>query len=486
MLRKIIICLIITLVNSEECNLDKKEVLDLQESLKNATDYMKSEVKDDDDDNALICIGTTKSGKSTLINFLIGNKLIGKRLSFTGAIKLIKLDNETLGPEIGNSVMSTSTIPSKWKSSRLPNLTIWDSPGFADNRGIERDITNAYYIFQLMKHVKSLRFILMIDFHVFIKENTKDFFSILHHLDEFFGSNFQDMFPSFTLIFSKAPDSYNNHPVNSTFIKTVLEESFFSQSTLKMPHMSKEFLQFLVNNSQFAFFRRPNHEGAFTYNESDNIFQSIEKSKSIKRSIIEDFRPTISSNSKSCLFSLRDEILSLSELSHLDEVVEKIYSEKLNNVSTTWRNADSDAKHSFKDELNESLHVVNNALDEKISFSQRIEIIEEIDVRVQKVIENNNLLEKMKLLEFYDYLLNTQLKKQYEGVLKIILRTYSYKILHLINGVNQENITILSSMLQDVTDAEKENENQGYFNIVLKTIIRMFKGMIDALRNFNA
>ncbi|XP_043466810.1 uncharacterized protein LOC122501425 isoform X4 [Leptopilina heterotoma] len=145
MIRIVFICILIALVSSKDCELSDRTVENLQQELELSRIKLKNQTSDKED--AAICIGTARSGKSTLINYLIRNKLKGVRkyLEFV----LEKNDSNSIGPEIGSESESVTTEPSKWISTHFSNLAIWDTPGFGDTRGVKQDIINSYYIYNL-------------------------------------------------------------------------------------------------------------------------------------------------------------------------------------------------------------------------------------------------------------------------------------------------------------------------------------------------
>ena len=61
-----------------QCNPTPEEIASLVDALETASMMMSSQNYDED---VVIFLGTTKAGKSTLINFLLGNELLGEQLS---------------------------------------------------------------------------------------------------------------------------------------------------------------------------------------------------------------------------------------------------------------------------------------------------------------------------------------------------------------------------------------------------------------------
>lgn len=112
----------------------------------------------------VIFLGNTKAGKSTLINYLIGNKLTAVRENHKTIIQ--KTDANAAGPIIGSGSVSETSIPEEWHSDLIKG-EIWDCPGFGDNRSLKdedneaiaKDIINAFYIKKLLDRARSVKFI---------------------------------------------------------------------------------------------------------------------------------------------------------------------------------------------------------------------------------------------------------------------------------------------------------------------------------------
>lgn len=89
----------------------------------------------------VILLGMTGSGKSTLTNFLMGNKLI------IGEEGKLDTQNPLTGSAIGHEIESKTTQP--YLSLGPKNMVLCDCPGFEDSRGSGQDIIHAYAIQRL-------------------------------------------------------------------------------------------------------------------------------------------------------------------------------------------------------------------------------------------------------------------------------------------------------------------------------------------------
>lgn len=83
---------------------------------------------DKENNQAVLVIGDTGVGKSTIMSFLSGDKLQIKREGLT-----LKLDNPGSNKiKIGHEKFSETTIPTKVS---IEGMAFYDCPGFKDNKG---------------------------------------------------------------------------------------------------------------------------------------------------------------------------------------------------------------------------------------------------------------------------------------------------------------------------------------------------------------
>ena len=94
----------------------------------------------------VLVLGTTGSGKSTLVHGLSGKKLTAEE--GIGSYRINVVGGVLPGFTIGHHLDSATTIPVSWYD-RASNLVYWDCPGFMDSRGERQEIINAFAVDQL-------------------------------------------------------------------------------------------------------------------------------------------------------------------------------------------------------------------------------------------------------------------------------------------------------------------------------------------------
>jgi hypothetical protein len=110
---------------------------------------------------AVMVLGLTGTGKSTLVNYLNNMPLVCKRFSGKCIIDL-KSENSSLpgGFAIGHSVSSKTLYPAVY-SAEESDFSYIDNPGFKDTRAIEIEIANSFFREQVTHNVTELKFLLL-------------------------------------------------------------------------------------------------------------------------------------------------------------------------------------------------------------------------------------------------------------------------------------------------------------------------------------
>ncbi|CAG8506914.1 7934_t:CDS:1 [Cetraspora pellucida] len=330
-------------------------------------------------ENAIIIIGKTGEGKSTLLGYLTGIPLFSKEDEFGDYI--IKSDNSN-GIIISDSAVSQTSLP-------ICREVYWDCPGFEDTGGPVQNIVNAYSIYKLVKSVKKLKILLVISEST-IKDTRKiEFLNIINYLGETF-KNIDELVQGLCLVITKS-DKLDTRKVSNCFHR-ILEEydnqESFSQSKRKI-------LNFLSSSeSQIVFFNAP-HQKDQKISDTDKILilESIEKI-----SYLENLEPSILLDDKSKLY--------------INDLVERFYGDINNYIEQKFYPA---IQNYFRTLIDTHLGTVKELRNSLIDFSDKFKNIhnnpEKFEENLQQIffiVElmkrndlNEELSKKISLLNFF-------------------------------------------------------------------------------------
>ncbi|XP_043481159.1 uncharacterized protein LOC122510515 [Leptopilina heterotoma] len=468
MLRTTIIFLLISLQHSKSCTLTETEVTEIKQSFSKAEEYMQKEALNED---AAIVIGPGRVGKSTLINYLIGNKLRGVRFSQFGEFKIIKAENESRGPEIGAGPTSKTTIPIKWNSTKLRGLSIFDCPGFQDNRGTVQDITNSIYIYQLVKKVKTLKFILVFNFADVERDNTASLSRFLLDLEKFFGNKFTDFFPSMSIIFSKTPYRSFDNRVNIKMIKYKLKQKLFS-SNVKLSSDAKKFVDYIINNNNsIALFRKAKNDKIFSSDTDFQMFSAITNTSSIERRFLDSIRPSISDNSLICLHSSKNKLVSLTEIFELEASLLFIFTKRLSIWSNDTIKGNKNTLVNILYNLTKIEFLLNDSIINGSDIYKNIETIKKIDIQLEEKINESNLLKKVEMYNFIYYLLQLKESKILYQSIEDTMLTLQALLKAAISNI-QLSIRMLAK--DELVNNNREKEETRWYDDLLNAVNKIW------------
>ncbi len=112
--------------------------------------------KDPNANEAVIVIGDTGVGKSTILAFLSGAELF---VRYDGLKPTLDCPNNPY-IKIGHEKYSETSIPNKIV---IDGLAFYDCPGFRDNKGEEYEISNSFFVQRLLDIYAKVKIVLMID-----------------------------------------------------------------------------------------------------------------------------------------------------------------------------------------------------------------------------------------------------------------------------------------------------------------------------------
>lgn len=191
------------------------------------------------DQDVLLLLGGSGSGKSTTLHFLAGSTLHHDLIDGISHLTPSKIKHESLNdvrtsPHARSETHQLKLIPINFSDVGLPRdggIVVCDTPGLFTNHGSEADIANSLALLEVMKVAKSVRPVVHINYNS-VGDRGEGFKEIAHSLLKIF-KNISDYLSSFKYVFTKYPNeelSQINALVNSVkknLSPTELSDKYF-------------------------------------------------------------------------------------------------------------------------------------------------------------------------------------------------------------------------------------------------------------------
>ena len=196
--------------------LDIRKMTDLIDMSKKTSNAIK-------DQNIVLFLGVTGSGKSTTIQFLAGSKMILKRVEISPGVFLdhidalpnnSKIDSVKIGFQAKSETQSVTAIPVNLRDFGLPSdksFLLCDTPGFGDTGGPEVDIANGVGIVDAVKGSKSVVPVILSSYKSVGDKG--EGIKLLAHLLVGMISDINDKLNAFYYLFTKYPANIDIHAV---------------------------------------------------------------------------------------------------------------------------------------------------------------------------------------------------------------------------------------------------------------------------------
>lgn len=290
--------------------------------------------------DVLLFLGITGSGKSTAALFISGANLTAVE-TFEGSEEFYIIDeNKKIG---GETTKSHTLIPDLMIEPKS-GAAYYDCPGFQDTRSAAHDISIAYFLHKLMTFANSFKLVFVVN-HSSVKrnENRGDFPNLVKNAVKLI-KNVEHYSDGIALIVTKVEEPVNDSVVIkrvANYLEEVQESWIENDNELdkteeerKLNHESINFVKTLLkkNNDSYeriGIFRRAEEAGPLNNNptlqsEKNNLEMMINQNIKYAPKDNNDFGFIISSDSKSEVTDLIEEIIKTSFLTDVSNVCREI------------------------------------------------------------------------------------------------------------------------------------------------------------------
>ena len=214
--------------------------------------------------NAIILLGSTGAGKSTLIHFLINNNL--QYLNRNG--QMVLAAENGIPPFIGDKAQSETRSPSPYKYD--DETYIWDTPGFLDTESMQIEIVNGISIkaiFQKIEKKIKIAFVMEVS-RLKLDRGKKFIDDCIIPLMKFFR-DCSKIEKNIILILTKASDEFDDKKAVINWIKDIIKNH--GNMTAEQINLAKSFTE----EDNILLFKKPSLDAIFQNDRRDDEKQLL-------------------------------------------------------------------------------------------------------------------------------------------------------------------------------------------------------------------
>ena len=212
---------------------------------------------------AIIFLGNTDAGKSTLCNYIAGIPLKAINIRVHGLV--IELLNENIleaYSKIGHHTVSQTTNPIELRDE--DGNSIWDAPGFGDSRGANVDIPNCYMIKTLFQNTEKCKIVFVVDQDTVKDQNrSQTFIKRINNIIELFSDVSKIEKSVFLAVTKVSKVGFEKDSDLCEFIGDMIQEHpEFNETQRKV-------LKLFMEEQRVILFHKPEREGIIPSSDRD-------------------------------------------------------------------------------------------------------------------------------------------------------------------------------------------------------------------------
>ncbi|MCH9626843.1 MAG: hypothetical protein S4CHLAM2_04740 [Chlamydiales bacterium] len=213
---------------------------------------------------SVVLVGKTGKGKTTLILMIAGKTL--KAVYDKPVNKMrIKAEPPVPGFEIGENTLSKTSVP---RRLTVGEMTVWDCPGFFDNRGVTHEIANAVLTQKVFNESQEVKIVLVVK-HSEIQDDDRG--TVIIELVKTLNSMTRgEIHSSTTLVATCAGADDRPEPIQTMIQRVINEQLQAGQPEHTLLHG--------LNSNPISLFPKPvkDQESAFVDSAREAILRNIE------------------------------------------------------------------------------------------------------------------------------------------------------------------------------------------------------------------
>jgi energy-coupling factor transporter ATP-binding protein EcfA2 len=311
-------------------------------------------------EHSIIVIGSTGSGKGTLINYLIGTELACLQNQDTGEF-IIDKQNKDINKEF--SISHKSISDTAFPHNKLVGTTqFFDLPGFGDTRGAGQDIANSFSLQEVINVSKQKKIVFVVNDSAITQNRGERFRDMINNIANAFSTSIKD---NLCLVVSHSQVSRNvNHIKN--YITQILNDQ-----SLHLNDSTKNIMQHLADSQKtnVSVFNKPSQEGVVGSQNREAIKQSIE-SIQYSNAINIDHVKVLSPESRELINDIVvKELTNLLKNNHSLKEVEDRIDVKIREIANSQYNQDNTA---LKNEIN---NIKSLSLESRLNYAKFLDDI---------------------------------------------------------------------------------------------------------------
>ena len=226
--------------------------------------------------NAILVLGLSGTGKSTLINYLVDMPLICIKKDRKWVIDVDNTTNVEINSlAIGHTSSSKTIYPSS-VTPKNKDFSFLDTPGLDDTRGIGYEIANSVFRKEIAKNVTHLKFLILVT-HQDLNNRGHDFRKSLAYFSSLFKS-LENMSKSIAFIISRVDnENYSDDEILSMQKEVLIEINEEERTQNKMSSNEYDVYKQIVVDDRFEIFSNPKKAMRLSSIQKDRIIKLISK-----------------------------------------------------------------------------------------------------------------------------------------------------------------------------------------------------------------